>query len=180
MRLKITLNIDHHYVLGHFLCILRVYSLLFHVATARMVPFRNVPGFLFADFVCSSECRSGGWSCYERSKRRVPGSGDVRPIPAVLRILRIVRRHSNLSAMDHLPVLHPVWVRGNCLGHLLVRSRKAQVPPGVLSLQIAHDYSRGAGHARCQLHPGYCSPSRHLRGAESCRIPIPAMEAQNY
>lgn len=169
-----------HSIPGYFLRILRIDRVLFHVATTRVVPFRHVPGFLFADFVRGPERRSGGRRCHERPERCVPSSSDVCSIPAVLRILRIVRRHSDLSAVDHLPVLHPVWVRGNCPGHLLVRSRKAQVSPGVLSFQIADDYSRGAGHARRQLHSGHCSSSHHLCGAESCRIPVPAMEAQNY
>uniref|UniRef100_A0A2M4C688 Putative secreted protein n=1 Tax=Anopheles marajoara TaxID=58244 RepID=A0A2M4C688_9DIPT len=145
-----------------------------------MVPVCHVPWLVFAHLVRSAERRSCGWCCDERPKRSVPGTSHVCPIPAVLRLLRLVRRHSNLSAMDHVPLLHPLRVRGYCPGHLLVRPRKAQVPPGVLSLQVAQHHAGGAGHVGRQLYARHRCPDHHLCRAAGGRVPVPALEAKDH
>lgn len=85
-----------HSVPGGVLRILRLDRLLLHVPTARVVPFCHVPWFLFTDFICSTKCRSSRGCRYERTKRCIFGPGHVRTVPAVLRLLRFVRRHSHL------------------------------------------------------------------------------------
>lgn len=67
-------------------------------------------------------------------ERSVPGTCDVRPVPPVLRLLRQLRRHPRLLAVDHVPQLHPVRLRGHGPGHLQLWSWEAQVLSGTGSI----------------------------------------------
>lgn len=93
-------------ILDHLLRVLRFDRLLLHVATTRVVPVRHVPGLVFAHLVRGAKCRSRRRCCNERAERCLPGPGHVRTIPALLRLLRVLRCHSDLPTVDHLSILH--------------------------------------------------------------------------
>lgn len=81
-------------------------------------------------------------------ERSVPGTCDVRPVPSVLRLLRQLRRHPRLFAVDHVPQLHPVRLRGHGSSHLQLWSWEAQVLPGTGSILFVN--------GRIGLHQKLC------------------------
>lgn len=64
----------------------------------------------------------------------IPRAGDVGAVPAVQRLLRVVRRDPGVLAVDHLPLLHPLRVRGHGARHILLRQGEAKVSSGNPSL----------------------------------------------
>lgn len=149
---------------------LRVHRVLFHIAAARVRPVLHVLVGVPADFVRGAERWPGRRCGDERAKRRLPGAGDVRAVPAILRLLRVIRLHSDLLALDHLPVVHPVRLRGHRAGHILVRAREAQVPPGILPLPFAKHNARRAGHGRRQLYTGHRCLDRYIHSFAHCGV----------
>jgi len=79
-------------------------------------------------------------------ERCVPRASYVRSIPVVLRFLRQLRRHPGVSAVDNVPLVHPLRLRGNGSRHLQLWTRETQVLPDVLPLQIARYHVGGARH----------------------------------
>lgn len=158
------------------LCGVRIDCILFHIATDGMVPLLHVLGCLFADFVCGAKCRFGRWRRYECSKWCILGTGDVRTIPFVFRFLRIVRCHSNLSAMDHLSVVHSIWFRRHRVGDILIWSWEIEVSSNLLPFPFAGNDIGRTRYDRCQFHTRHCCIDHHIPGAQSVRIRILELE----
>lgn len=106
------------FISGHFLCHLRIYSILLYVTALGTVPFHHVLISLPSYFVRGSVCRSGRRCSYERSKRCFPRPCHVSTIPALLWILRVLRCDSSLLTLDHVSIIYPLRLRGHGPGHL--------------------------------------------------------------
>lgn len=96
--------------LGDILLHLRVYRLLLYVTTHGAFPLWNVFDSVLINFFRSSECWPGRWSRYECSKRSFLSSSYVSSFPSVFRIFCVVRCDSHIPSMDHIFVLHTLWV----------------------------------------------------------------------
>lgn len=119
---------------GYFLCRLRGHRVLLHQPADGVVPVHDVPLLLPADFLCRAECRTCRGCCDECAEWCFLGARHVRALPALLRLLRELRRDSGVPAMDHVPVLHPIRIRGHCLGHLRLWTGETKVLPDLLPL----------------------------------------------
>lgn len=124
-----------------------------------------VCGRLFVDFICCAKCWSRGWCCNECTKWCILGTSNVRTIPAILRILRLIRCHSNLFALDHLPVIHSIWFRGNRIGNILIWTRKIVMPSNILPFPITKNHTSRIGYGARKFHTWYCCVSHNFLGA---------------
>lgn len=127
-----------------------------------MVPILYVFGSVFVDFICCTKCRFSSWCRNECSKWCIFGTSYVRTIPSVLRILRIIRCNSNLFALDHISIVHQIWIRRHRIGHLLVWSWQIKMPSNLLSFPVTRHNSPRIGHGWRQLHTWYCCLSRYI------------------
>lgn len=67
-------------------------------------------------------------------ERRFPRPRHVCPIPALLGLLRVLRRNPRLPPLDHVSVLHPVRLRGHGTRDVRLREGEAEMFPSLLSL----------------------------------------------
>lgn len=165
------------FISGHFLCHLRIYSILLYVTAMGAFPFHYVLIGLPFDFFRGSICWPGRWRCYECSKRCFPRTCYVGTIPALLWILRILRRDSSLLTLDHVSIIHPLRFRGYRTGHLWLRPWETEMLPNILSFQVAHNYIGGTGHGQREFHTWYRSACCNFCSAAGFSISLPALEA---
>lgn len=147
---------------GDFLLYLRVNRLLLHISADGAFPVWNVLDRVLANFVCRPKCWPRGRSCNERSERCVLSARHVSSIPSLLRILRFLRRHSDLLAMDHVFVLHPLWIWSYSFGNVRIWTREAQVLPNILSLQVTNNDVGGTRYAQKWYYARHCCLDRYL------------------
>lgn len=164
------------FIPGYFLRRLRGHRVLLHEPADGVVPVPDVPLLLPPDFLCRAECGPGRGCGYERAERSILSARHVRSLPALLRFLRELRRDSGLPAVDHLPVVHPIRIRGHCLGHLRLWTRETKVLPDLLPLQVARDDSGGAGHVGRELYSGHCCLDHNLLGVAHYGLLVLALE----
>lgn len=173
---KINIRLIFPFPLGDFLLRVRGHCVLLHGTTDGVVPVLHVPVVLPAHLLRGAKCGSGCGSRNERPEWCLLGPCHVRALPPVLRILRQLRCDTRVPALDHIPVLHPLRIRGHRFGHLWLWPGEAEVLPDVLPLQVPHDDTGGAGHAGRQLYIGHCCPDHNLLGPANHRLPVLALE----
>lgn len=103
---------------------LRIYRILFNIATSGMVKILYVFGSLFTCFICWTKYWFCDWCYNECTKWSIFGISNFRNISPMFRILCTIWCHSNLFALDNIPVKCSVWIRRNCIGNILIWSRK--------------------------------------------------------
>lgn len=108
--------------LDYILRIVRQYRVLPDEPAGGHDAIQPVRGDLSVDLVRRAIGGPRGRCGDERAERRVPGACDVSTVPALLRILRQLRRDSDLPAVDHVSQLHQIRLRGNRFNHLRLRS----------------------------------------------------------
>lgn len=156
-----------------FLCDLCVNCLLHDIATARVVPFWNVPRRLSIDLICRSICRPGGGSRHECAKWRLFSTGYVCSVPLVFRLLCILWCDTNLLALDYVSIVYTIWFWRHGFGHLRLWTWKAEMFPNLLPLQVSDYHTRGAGYARQQFYSRYCGFDSDFCGSANFCLSVP-------
>lgn len=168
------------FLLDDLLHNLRYHRVFPDISTTWDSSFLDVLGCLSPDLICRPKCRIGSRSCNERPKWSIFGTCDVCTIPALLWILRILRRDTSLLALDHLFELHQIWIRRNSFGNLRFCQRETKMFPSLLPFQESRNHFGRIGYVGCWFYRRYHCSYCHIRSTKSCCLPVLEMETEDH
>jgi len=118
----------------YILCNVRQYRVLPNKSAVGHDTIQHVLRHMPTDFLRCAISGSRSWRRDERSERCVLGTGNVSPVPSILRIFRQFRCDPDLPTMDHISQLHQIRFRGNRFDHLQLQSGEIKVFPSRIGI----------------------------------------------